>query len=254
MASNLNDFNNRSSSAWSSSASATPPPPESRPKAAFDLKLLHKNDLSKNSNVDFANFANVFQNTNSTTSAFDSLNSNAFLDKSNNNNGRSNNNDTSDLFADFNDNFGAAAAAKTKKDTEKGAFDPFGVSTSSSTSSSSASKNNNHGASPHHFAATFDDDPFGEQPLTTAAVTKVAKDTENNNNAMNMNINFGGGARSNGVGDLVAMSKKKDKTNNHSSGNKNTPAATSTAKYSEDYSKNFDTDLEEVLKRSLFDQ
>lgn len=199
----FNDINNRSSSAWSS-ASATPPPLP--PVASTENRLkVQRNDLSKNSNVDFANFANVFPS--GTADPFLDPNSNSTSAKE-------------DLFAaDFNDNFGAAAL---KKETNKTAFDPFGVSTAMTISSSSSSASKRNG---NLFAATFDDDPFGDSLPT-------ADDAVNNNNS-----HIG---RSNG-------SDTKKKVNNQN-------RADSKAKYSEDYSKNFDNDLEEVLKRSLFDQ
>lgn len=93
----------------------------------MDLKL-HKNDLSKNSNIDFANFANF-------TTAPVSF-SDPFLDKSNNNSS------SVDPFLDKSNNNSSNHISN---------FDPFGVSTS---------KNNN--GSSNYFTATFDDDPFGE--------------------------------------------------------------------------------------------
>lgn len=210
----VNGTSATSSSAWPSSE-LTAASLVSRPKGISDLKL-QKNDLSKNSNIDFANFTNFASTT--TTSSAASIGTDPFLDNSNNNAGSGGYGRT-DLFADFNDNFGADPLPT--KTTAKPAFDPFGVSTSGKP----------RGSSPR-FAATFDDDddPFGE-----ALVPPKRLQEEVNNN-----INV---PRSNG-GD-----SKKIKAAASNSGRRD-----STGKYSEDYSKNFDNDLEEVLKRSLFDQ
>lgn len=229
VANNLTEINNRSSSsAWSSSATSTPPPLP--PLKAFGGELkLQKNDLSKNSNIDFANFANVFQN---------STNADPFLDQSNNN--IKNNNisegtmtrtlgnrgQSTDLFADFNDNFGSSTNIKQVGNV-KSAFDPFGVSTTLDNSSSSGSKRN---GSSHQFSAFDDDDPFGDSlPQKTIDAT-------------------------NGNANSFAAPPKKINTEKKSDRPVVAGAAVTDAKYSEDYSKNFDTDLEEVLKRSLFDQ
>lgn len=187
-----NNIQYRSSSAWSSASGATPPPPNKT--AVFSDFKLPKNDLSNRSNVNFANFANEFENTTG----------DLFLDKTNNNNSAVNSNNVkinSDLFSDFNDNFEIAVP---KKDTKSG-LDPFGMA--------SSSRGNGAGS---NFAAAFDDDPFGDS---------VSPRIENNTRG----------------------APKKVKNSNINNNDKN-------QKYSADYSKNFDTDLEEVLKRSLVDQ
>lgn len=201
-------------------ASATTP--RVRPKGVgsgwADPPKALSNDVfsGTNSNSNFANFANVFQTPSISTSTSD-----PFLDQSNNNNNESNKNGgNSDLFADFNDNFEVSTTSKRDTamttTTTKQAFDPFGVSTTMTTSSSS---NNNN------FSATFDDDPFGDAFPKASSKNGTEKKSVNNSKVINTN-----------------------------KGQSNVRTADQSAKFSEDYSKNFDTDLEEVLKRSLFDQ
>lgn len=217
---NLNDISNGNSSIWSSSASATSPSPVNRPRGVLGDLKLHKNDHVRNSNIDFANFANVFHDSAAPSTT------DPFLDRSNNNNGKIESHE-GDLFADFNDNFGAATANKNSKSAA--AFDPFGVSVGNANGSS------------HHFpTATFDDDddPFGD------SLPQRAKDEANNNESLTP-----GKALSNG-GRILDL--KRGKGNQIKNNRASRPDQS--AKYTADYSKNFDTDLEEVLKRSLFEQ
>lgn len=211
----------RTASAWppQSSATSTTTSVVSRPKGMAGAGL-NLNDLSSsksNNNLDFANFANVFQNTATASS-------DPFLDKSNNNSShsKSNTNGSDELFADFNDNFGSALPTTTTTTSSSNAFDPFGISTSNST--------NNNGTI-NNFSATFDDDDddaFGNAVLPKKNSEKVS--------------------RSNGDG------KKSMKNINNNNSSSNVKSDTSTGKFSADYSKNFETDLEEVLKRSVFEQ
>lgn len=221
----------RTASAWpppQSSTTTTTTSAVSRPKGMAGAGL-NMNDLSSsksNSNLDFANFSNVFQNTATASSSVD-----PFLDQRNNNShSTSNTNGGDELFADFNDNFGSAAMTTTTSSSKderahQPAFDPFGISTSSTTN------NNNHNSKGtiNNFSATFDDDdddPFGDS-LPKQTQDKVS--------------------RSNG-------DEKKNMKNINNNNNSNVKSANSNGKFSADYSKNFETDLEEVLKRSVFEQ
>lgn len=191
-----------------------------RPKG---LTTTKKNESNKNTKEfesnNFANFANVFQNTASTT-----INTDPFLDSSNNNITNYDHNSQNDFFADFNDSF---VGTTTPNSNKTPAFDAFGGS----------AFGNGKGSAGNSFDDD-DNDPFGSHQLVVS---------ENNNKFVESTSN--GSKRVSGVrtveGRESYSSKKAPLVKDNTKPN---------SKYSEDYSKNFDNDLEEALKRSLFDQ
>lgn len=167
----------------------------------------------------FQNNNKIVKNTNQTTDF-------ASFDAFNDNNTNSSNSD-SDFFDAFNDNFN-----KNSNSTKSSVVDAFGDD--NTTTTTTAKKN------PNNFSSTFDDfdDEFAKMQLnpmtTTTTTTTIPLASIKNNNFSKFDI---------GKNNLLsssenALSKVKNKF------------------IAEDFSKNdnFDTDLEEVLKRSLVDK
>lgn len=199
-----------------------------------EMAKVQKNDLSKNTNefeVNNNNFANfsVFSNTTSATrdpfsAATDKSNNNAFS--------------STDFFASFNDNFDAPNLAKNAlkvNNTSNSVFDAFG------------DKNNTDFG---NVKSSFDDDDSFGTDFSGKSLNGSGKLSLSNNSSSKT---------SRGINKLDAFNKK-DLKESHSStasgtnlNGKSKKENVANTKYS-DYSKNFESDLEEALKRSLYDQ
>lgn len=211
---------------------------------------MEKNDLSKNTNEfevnnNFANFS-VFADKSTTSPPKDPF---AVLDKRNNNHNTSNSTTTfnADLFASFNNNFDSSSTTSTinknassKVSANSAVFDAFG----------DASGLGGFGSS---VKPSFDEeeDSFGAD--FGKALNGSGNTGENTKRFRSLNKLDAFNKKDLKDGSVVTnLNGKSKKVDDLKKANNNTPL--SNAKYSEDYSKSFDTDLEEALKRSLYDQ